>query len=127
MSTSLYLVSSDKITREEGLKFIQDLSAVDVDEQKVSGLICDLPAVVWINYLASFVLEESDEEELAIWCSELKAYPCSFYELTLGKEGKCMELAVKIAREGMKRWNMVVDDLDEMVYTKDNLDLILEP
>lgn len=126
MSTSVYVVSSDDITSEQALDFLSDLKAVDISRENVDGQIVDGESNIWIKFLGSSVLEESDEEELDSWAECLGADARSFFELTIGKGAGSMQLAVKMAREAMERWNVVVDDLYESVYDKDNLHQILE-
>ncbi|MBU6955946.1 hypothetical protein [Hahella sp. HN01] len=127
MSTSIYLVSSDKIYPEDALAFLADLNAVNIDKERVSGLIAEGDASIWVKFLGASVLEESDEEELETWSNYLGKNACSFFELTIGKGEGGMQLAVKVARESMQRWIVVVDDLYDFVYCEENLDEILNP
>jgi hypothetical protein len=126
MSTSIYLVSSNEIALEDALVFLEDLNAADINKEKASGHVTEEKANIWINFLASSVLEESDEEEVEAWLDCLGKNACSFFELTIGKGEGTMELAVKIARKSMLRWRVVVDDLYDSVYGEENLDKILE-
>ena len=126
MSTSIYLVSSDEISTDDALSFLVDMHALDVEKDKVKGQIVEGEANVWINFLGVSVLKESNEEELEAWSDCLGVNPCSFFELTIGKGEGSMELAVKIARESMRRWRVVVDDLYDSVYNEESLNEILE-
>lgn len=126
MSTSVYVVSSDYITSEQALNFLADLQAIGINRENVDAQMVDGESNIWIKFLGSSVLDESDEEELDSWAECLGADACSFFELTIGKGEGSMQLAVKTAREAMERWNAVVDDLYESVYNKDNLSRILE-
>ncbi|WLQ12672.1 hypothetical protein O5O45_23365 [Hahella aquimaris] len=125
MSTSIYLVSSNKIHPEDALAFLADLNAVNIDKERASGLIAEGNANIWIKFLGTSVLEESDEEELDAWSNYLGKDACSFFELTIGKGEGGMQLAVKVARESMQRWRVVVDDLYDFIYCEENLDEIL--
>lgn len=127
MSTSIYLVSGDEITTEDALTFLADVHALNIEKDKVAGLVAEGGANVWINFLGSSVLKESDEDELEAWSECLGRKPCSVFELTVGKGEGSMGLAVKIARKSMRRWSVVVDDLYDSVYSAENLDEILTP
>ena len=127
MSTSIYLVSSNEITSEDAVAFLTELLAVDINKDQASGLVTKDGANVWINFLGSSVLKESDNDEIETWSDCLGRKPHSFFELTIGKSEGSMELAVKVAKASMHRWTIVVDDLDDAVYNEDNLEEILAP
>lgn len=126
MSTSIYLVSSNKITFEDALEFFAQLQVTEIDSGNASGLLLDGEACVWIKFFGSSVLDESDDDELEAWANCLGAKAHSFYELTIGKSEGSMQLAIKIAERAMARWNVVVDDLYDSVYSDKNLHEILE-
>ncbi len=98
MPTSISLVSNNEITSEDALTFMADFHALDVEKEKAKGLVAEGEANLWISFLGSSVLKESDEEEFEAWSDCLGVNPCSFFELTIGKGEGSMELAVKIAR-----------------------------
>ena len=128
MSTSIYLVCSDTISTDECIYFYNMLSAVDINQSNISCLINEKEANVWMRFLGASVLDECDEEELERWNAHLKkgdAY--SFFELTIGSGDRSMNLAVKIAKEVMSRWDVIVDDLYDAIYTSENIDEILAP
>lgn len=126
MSTSVYLVSSDEITTEDALAFFYDMQAINIDKNTARGQIVEGDANIWINFIGSSLLKESDHEEIDAWVNCLGAYPYSFFEMTIGKGTGSMELAVKVARKCMQRWRVVLDDLYDSVYREENLHEILE-
>ncbi|WP_444932906.1 hypothetical protein [Microbulbifer sp. JTAC008] len=126
MSTSVYLVSSDIISNQDALGFIIDIGSIDIDSQKISGQFLNGRACVWINFLGGSVLDESDEDEIDAWKKALGADACSFFELTVGKSPGSMDLMAKIAEKAMERWNLVLDDSFETIYTERNYKEILK-
>lgn len=125
MSSSIYIVSSENISKDEVVLFFKSIGVKDIEKDKLRGIAYKGDAIVWLSFLGSSVLEESDEEELEMWQRGLGKSARSFFELTIGHGEGSLELAVEIAKKCMSQWNAVVDDQYDSVFTAQSIDSIL--
>ncbi len=125
MSLSFYLISHNQVTTTDVALFLKELMPVNINCSHTSAQIVKGTANVWIDFLGATVIDESDAEELARWAEHLGHSAIAFFELTVGKGAGSMSLAVAIAKTAMTRWEIIVDDLNETIYDRNNIDKLL--
>ena len=118
MSNSAMVISSDNITSDELSKFLLGLGGCLVPLETQSYVINDSDSDLWIAIQdKSFSDDFYDDETLSSWNMLLGKNNRTIIELQLDHSAVCKQLYLYIAYEMGKRWNIVLDDIDDAVVS----------
>jgi hypothetical protein len=116
MSISMNVLVSDDISQSDYVEFLKKIGAELEDLTGVNSVLTHDNAQIWICRQDG-LLEEYEEEDLISVKEKLNYSPRCLIVLELSSDVGSSGLALQFAYKFGKKWNMVVDDLYEHIYT----------
>lgn len=118
MSDSAMVILPCEISNSELGEFVESLGGSLVPEEQANFVISDGAASVWLGIQPRIMTTGLyDVETLNDWEKALGEKPRSIIELQLGHSGLCYQLYVYIVYRMGKKWQLILDDIDDSIVT----------
>lgn len=119
------VLASDNIKQSDYINFLKKIGAELEDQTGIKSVLYDDNAQIWICR-EDGLLEEYEEDDLIFVKEKLKDTPRCLLVLELSSDIGSSDLALHFAYKLGKKWNVVVDDLYENVYSFSEIESFYE-
>jgi hypothetical protein len=118
MSDSALIISSDDISFDDLKDFILSIGGHLLPQESSSFVISDQGADLWLaKQDEDFALDFYDDETLEEWKKYLGEGMKTVIELRLDHTLLCKQLYLFFAYEFGKKWNVILDDVDDSIVS----------
>lgn len=122
MSLSAMIITSEHINNDMLGEFINSLGGRLVPEESDSYVVSEGDSSIWVGIQDSkFAKDFYDEQTIQEWRSKLNGVPVSIIELELDHTDGSQLLYLRVAYEFAKKWNSILDDIDDEVISSEEL------